>query len=94
MTVHFASLSEQAIVPLRFFMACSLLGLAAWSLGSLILDTVARAKKMHQIPCTKCLFFTGDYRLKCTVNPHIANTEAAIYCSDYRKQQVVLSEYR
>ncbi|MDJ0571308.1 MAG: hypothetical protein QNJ53_19965 [Pleurocapsa sp. MO_192.B19] len=52
------------------------------------MDTVARARKMHQIPCTKCRFFTGDYRLKCTVNPSIANTEEAINCPDCQKKLI------
>lgn len=39
---------------------------------------------MHQIPCSNCQFFTNDYRLKCTVNPSVANTERAINCCDYR----------
>lgn len=40
-------------------------------------------KTMHQIPCSKCQFFTGNYQLKCTVNPKIALTEEAINCTDY-----------
>ncbi|MEP0748961.1 hypothetical protein [Coleofasciculus sp. FACHB-125] len=39
---------------------------------------------MHSVPCTNCRYFTGDYRLKCTVQPSIAQTEEAINCSDYR----------
>jgi hypothetical protein len=46
--------------------------------------SVATSQKLHQIPCTNCQFFTGDYRLKCTVQPTIANTEAAITCMDYQ----------
>ncbi len=82
--VHFASLFKPVMLQLRFIGACSILGLVAWSLLSFVMDTVARAKEMHQIPCTKCRFFTGDYRLKCTVNPHVANTEQAIDCPDYQ----------
>ena len=70
------------MLQLRFVGAYSLLGLVGWSLVSFLLDAVATAKRMHQIPCTKCRFFTGDYRLKCTVNPHVANTEEAIGCPD------------
>lgn len=55
-----------------------------WSLWSAIRDTTDRAKKMHQIPCSNCQFFTNDYRLKCPVNPFSANTEQAINCADYR----------
>ena len=40
-------------------------------------------KRLHQIPCSRCAFFTGDYRLKCTVHPYSALTETAINCSDY-----------
>ncbi len=40
-------------------------------------------KRLHQIPCSRCTFFTNDYRLKCTVNPYSALTETAINCSDY-----------
>ncbi|MEA5535372.1 hypothetical protein VB691_15300 [Crocosphaera sp. XPORK-15E] len=48
-----------------------------------IKDTTDRAKVMHQIPCSTCQYFTNDYRLKCPVNPHQANTEQAINCQDY-----------
>ena len=68
---------------LGFMCACFLLGLLGWTIVSAFLDAIARAKRMHQIPCANCRFFTNDYRLKCTMNPYIANTEKAIDCSDY-----------
>jgi hypothetical protein len=40
-------------------------------------------KKLHQIPCDRCVFFTGEYNLKCTVHPYKALNEDAIGCSDY-----------
>ncbi len=40
-------------------------------------------KRLHQIPCSRCTFFTGDYHLKCTVHPYSALTETAVNCSDY-----------
>lgn len=40
-------------------------------------------KKLHQIPCSKCDFFTNDYRLKCTLHPMKACTEEAINCFDF-----------
>ncbi|MEM6401730.1 MAG: hypothetical protein AAF757_16100 [Cyanobacteria bacterium P01_D01_bin.116] len=40
-------------------------------------------KKLHQIPCYKCDFFTNDYRLKCTVHPTIACSEEALGCIDF-----------
>nr|WP_232225199.1 hypothetical protein [Dactylococcopsis salina] len=50
---------------------------------SAIYATVKRSQIMHQVPCPNCQFFTNDYRLKCTVNPLVANTEQAITCQDY-----------
>ena len=44
---------------------------------------VAKLKRLHQIPCSNCAFFTGDYRLKCPVHPHEALSEEAIGCFDY-----------
>ena len=73
------------IAPLKFLCASLLLGLCGWSVISPLIAAVARAKQMHRIPCTKCRFFTNDYRLKCTVNPQIANTEEAIGCRDHQK---------
>jgi len=72
------------LVPICFFCAWTLIILTAWSIYSAVKDSVATTQKMHQIPCTNCQFFTGDYRLKCTVQPTIANTEAAIECLDYQ----------
>jgi hypothetical protein len=40
-------------------------------------------KKLHDIPCAGCDFFTNDYRLKCTINPIKACTEDAIGCIDF-----------
>ncbi|MGD1919391.1 MAG: hypothetical protein ACFCAD_11165 [Pleurocapsa sp.] len=84
-TINIASVFKPVMLHLRFVGAYSLLGLVGWSLIRFLIDLVATVKKMHQIPCTRCRFFTGDYRLKCTVNPHVANTEAAIGCSDCQK---------
>ena len=84
--IHTVSLIRPILPQLRFVGACSVLGLFGWSLLGMIFDAVARAKIMHQIPCSKCRFFTGDYRLKCPVNPHDASTEQAINCPDYRQQ--------
>ena len=45
-------------------------------------------KRLHQIPCDKCVYFTGDYRLKCTVHPMSAMSEDAIACRDFSPQVV------
>jgi hypothetical protein len=70
-------------VPLCSVMAWTLVLLTAWSLWSALRDGVSNAKRMHQIPCANCHFFTGDYHLKCTVRPTTALSEAAIDCLDY-----------
>ena len=40
-------------------------------------------QQLHEIPCSRCAYFTGDYRLKCTVCPSQALTEEAIGCRDF-----------
>lgn len=57
--------------------------LVAWSLWSVMRDTIARSRQMRQIPCANCQFFTRDYHLKCTVHPSTALTEDAVNCADY-----------
>lgn len=54
-----------------------------WRSLSIVKQAVNHLQRLHQIPCDKCLYFTGDYRLKCTVNPLVALTETAIGCRDF-----------
>ncbi|MBR8826823.1 MAG: hypothetical protein DSM107014_02790 [Gomphosphaeria aponina SAG 52.96 = DSM 107014] len=81
---HLIKAIQPILVPLCFVSAWTFVILLGWSLWSGMRATVARAKQMHQIPCANCQFFTNDYRLKCTIQPYIANTEKAIDCCDYR----------
>jgi hypothetical protein len=39
--------------------------------------------RLQQIPCHDCIYFTGNYHLKCTVYPSKALNETAIDCRDY-----------
>ncbi|MEL7495484.1 MAG: hypothetical protein AAGJ95_16185, partial [Cyanobacteria bacterium J06554_11] len=55
---------------------------------------VNQLKQMHAVPCSQCAYFTGDYRLKCTVNPLTALTEDAISCLDYEPARTAESGYR
>lgn len=48
-----------------------------------IKEGITKIRRLHQIPCSRCAFFTGDYRLKCTVHPCKALSEEAIDCLDY-----------
>ena len=54
-----------------------------WRLVATSKQAFSHLKRLHQIPCDKCAYFTGDYRLKCTVNPTIAMSETAISCRDF-----------
>ncbi len=68
--------------------AWSLMGMIGWTIAKAVRDTIAQAQRMHQIPCAYCQFFTNDHRLKCTIHPHLANSESAIDCPDYRPHQM------
>ncbi len=57
--------------------------LVLWQLSSSAIAVISQARQMHRIPCAGCAFCTGDYRLKCTVQPLTALTEAAIGCKDF-----------
>lgn len=72
------------LVPICFLSAWTIIILATWSIYSAVRDSVATSKKMHSIPCADCQYFTGDYRLKCTVRPTVANTQEALNCTDYQ----------
>ncbi len=69
----------------------SLLGAIAWMIIALVIgsvitalrDTIGQSKVMHDIPCANCDYFTNDHRLKCTLHPSLAGTEAATDCRDF-----------
>ncbi|NEO99174.1 MAG: hypothetical protein F6K58_10920 [Symploca sp. SIO2E9] len=46
-------------------------------------ESVVRLKRLHSIPCNRCVYFTGCHYLKCTVNPYKALTEDAVDCLDF-----------
>ncbi len=75
---------QPILVPLCFVSAWGLMFLLFSSIGATVTDSVRRARRMHEIPCANCVFFTGDYHLKCPVQPMIALSEGAIDCPDYR----------
>ncbi|MGL5061671.1 MAG: hypothetical protein ACRC62_17010 [Microcoleus sp.] len=57
--------------------------LFAWSAAIALREGIQQLRRLHQIPCADCDFFTNDYRLKCTVRPCVACTEDAIGCTDF-----------
>lgn len=71
------------LVPLCFVAAWTLTFLVLWNLWASAKYGITTVKRLHQIPCANCRFFTGNYYLKCTVHPSRALSEAAINCPDY-----------
>ncbi|MEM8642066.1 MAG: hypothetical protein AAGG51_25125 [Cyanobacteria bacterium P01_G01_bin.54] len=63
------------LVSVSFFLAIALA----------MRDGIQQLHRLHRVPCTRCAFYTGEYRLKCTVNPYQALSEAAIGCLDYEE---------
>jgi hypothetical protein len=58
-----------------------------WQIIETSQQAIAHLKRLHQIPCSRCIFFTGDYRLKCTVHPLCALSEEAINCRDFELRE-------
>lgn len=54
-----------------------------WRSLAISQQAINHLKRLHQVPCSNCAYFTGDYRLKCTVNPMLAMSEEAIGCRDF-----------
>ena len=56
------------------------------SSGVALVEGWKHLRRLHQVPCSQCLYFTGDYNLKCTVRPCTALTENAIGCLDFEPE--------
>lgn len=74
------------MVGIYFIVTWAFLLSLAWSIVAMIRDTIRVSKKLHQIPCANCQFFTDSSYLKCPVHPSSALTEEAINCLDYEPQ--------
>ena len=75
---------QPLLIPIYFVIAWTTIIIVFLNLWTATKDTIKTAQEMHKIPCHNCQFFTNNHRLKCTVNPYVANTEAAIGCQDYQ----------
>lgn len=73
--------------PFYFVSAWLLLILLVVNLLKAISETWRRSQQMHEIPCSNCQYFTNDHRLKCTVQPNLANTDDAVNCPDFLPQE-------
>ncbi|GAB4230490.1 MAG: hypothetical protein Kow00121_59280 [Elainellaceae cyanobacterium] len=74
---------QPLFVPICFVCAWAIILLLVWNIWAAIRDGVNNARRMHQIPCADCRFFTGNYHLKCPVHPKQALSDEAINCQDY-----------
>lgn len=74
---------EPMLVFICFTVAWGLVLMMGWNTISGLRHGVENVKKLHQIPCANCRFYTGSYHLKCTLHPGIALSENAIDCRDY-----------
>ena len=88
-----STLSSTPLTDLLRFLLCPilisiLLIFFCLSIYLAMRDAITRIRRLHQIPCSRCAFFTGDYRLKCTVHPCKALSEEAIDCLDYEPTSV------
>jgi len=68
------------VVPLTIWAVLVWFGLA---LCLAIHDGWGRLRRLHQIPCHRCAFYTGSPYLKCPVHPQSALSELALGCRDY-----------
>lgn len=75
---------QAALVPLFAAIAWSLVAIVVRSTWAIARDGTAQVKRLHQIPCAGCVYFSEDYALKCAVRPSDALSEAAINCPDFR----------
>lgn len=68
------------------FMVCLAMGLVSYarSIWKTLKQDLLYLQRLHQIPCHHCVFFTGEYNLKCAVHPCKAFKEEAIGCADYQ----------
>ncbi len=80
---------QPLLLPICFGCAWLLMALFFWNIWYGVRATWARARQMHQVPCSNCVFFTNNHRLKCTVHPNIANSESAIDCRDYQEMSKI-----
>jgi hypothetical protein len=79
---------QPILVPLCFVVAWTTIGFVVWSLWAAMRDSLRRAKRMHQIPCSECQYFSGNYLLKCPLHPKEALSEAAIGCRDFESSKI------
>lgn len=70
--------------PIGMLLGCSVIFFALLKRWTFIKEEIAfNIKRLDEVPCKKCRYFSGNHYLKCAVNPSDALTERAINCTDY-----------
>jgi hypothetical protein len=77
-----------ALGPVCFCLAWALVLGGLWQVWSGWRQGLYYVRRLHQIPCSDCVYFSRDYTLKCAVHPDRACSEAAIGCADYGTRTV------
>ena len=49
-------------------------------------DGLQQLRRLHQVPCNRCRYHTGNAYLRCAIQPLSAFSESAIGCPDYEPQ--------
>lgn len=81
-----AVLTDTFLIVRAMLCPLSLLALLVAFLYAVIVawqESVVHLKRLHSIPCNRCVYFIGCHYLKCTVNPSKALTEDAVDCLDF-----------
>lgn len=78
------------IIYICRFLAWSLTLIAGITLYQVGTRGIKNLRKLHQIPCSHCQYFTNSSYVKCTVHPQLANTESAIDCHDFVSLNVTM----
>jgi uncharacterized protein YjbI with pentapeptide repeats len=72
------------LVPIYFFVFTgSLIFLRLSKSYRAARNQITTLKRLNQVPCRNCRFYTGNHYLLCTVHPSTVLKEEAINCPDY-----------
>ncbi len=73
--------------PIGMLLGCSVIFFAVLKRWTFIKEEISfNIKRLDEVPCKKCRYFSGNHYLKCAVNPSDAMTERATNCADYSPQ--------
>ena len=72
---------------LKFSSLCLIISILSalffWNFWKVLKAGISQLRRLHQVPCSRCVFFTGDHRLKCTVHHSKALSQDALNCLDF-----------